>query len=86
MKKILPLILAIILVFSMASCAENKNENAQSTKDEEAQGNNVFTSQTGSFEYQLNAEGKCEIVNYTPASVTSHLRYHLLPELKTCHL
>ena len=70
MKKILPLILAIILVFSMASCAENKNENTQSTKEEEALGNNVFTSQTGSFEYQLNAEGKCEIVNYTPASVT----------------
>lgn len=70
MKKILPLILAIILIFSMASCSSKQESTETSTDRGVTPGkDNTYSSETGTYEYQLNEEGKCEIVSYTPASV-----------------
>lgn len=70
MKKILPLILAVILVFSLASCSSKQEGSANSTDRGVTPGqDNLHTSETGTYEYQLNEEGKCEIVSYKPASV-----------------
>lgn len=70
MKKFFPIILAIILVLCMASCSSKQSEEQTDAKDVIGGANqNVSQGETGSFEYQLNAEGKCEIVKYTPNSV-----------------
>ena len=70
MKKILPIILAIMLVLCMVSCSEKQTEDQTDVEDAVGGGNeNISQTETGSFEYQLNEEGKCEIVKYTPNSV-----------------
>jgi hypothetical protein len=70
MKKILSVMLAFLIIFGMASCSSDKTEE-QTDADEVVGGanENVSVTETGSFEYQLNEEGKCEIVKYTPNSV-----------------
>lgn len=70
MKKFFPIILAIILVLCMASCSSKQSEEQTDAENVVGGANeNVSQGETGSFEYQLNEEGKCEIVKYTPNSV-----------------
>ena len=70
MKKIILIILAIALILCMASCSSKQTEEQTDAEDVIGGVNdNVSKGETGSFEYQLNAEGKCEIVSYTPDSV-----------------
>lgn len=70
MKKFFPIILAIVLILCMASCSSEQSEEQTNAEDVVGGANeNVSQSETGSFEYQLNNEGKCEIVKYTPNSV-----------------
>ena len=71
MKKFLLIVLALLLIVCMASCSSKKGEKEEDT-DEVAAGakENVVKDENGTFEYDLNSEGKCEIVKYTPASVT----------------
>ena len=69
MKKIIPIILAIVLIFCLASCSSKQTEEQTEAEDIVVGNENISQGETGSFEYQLNAEGKCEIVSYTPNSV-----------------
>lgn len=70
MKKIFLMLLAALLIVCMAACSSNKQDGEGADETEAAGANqNEVELETGSFEYQLNEEGKCEIVKYTPASV-----------------
>ena len=70
MKKFFPIILAIVLIFCLASCSSEQSEEQTNAEDVVGGANeNVSQSETGAFEYQLNSEGKCEIVKYIPNSV-----------------
>ena len=70
MKKFFLIALAVVLVLSMASCSKEQTEEQTDAEDVIGGANeNVSQGETGSFEYQLNEEGKCEIVKYSPNSV-----------------
>lgn len=69
MKKIFSLILSILLIFSLAACSSDKSGDANDESDTESAQERVFREETGSYEYQLNDEGKCEITKYLPNSV-----------------
>ncbi len=70
MKKIFLMILAALLVVCMAACSSDKQDGESAEETEVAGANhNVVDDENGSFEYQLNEEGKCEIVKYSPKSV-----------------
>lgn len=69
MKKIFLALISALLVLCMVACS-SKNEEKQSEDVFAADGNqNVYTAETGSFQYELNSEGKCEITKYVPNSV-----------------
>ena len=72
MKKIFIIALALVLALCVASCsADKQNEEEELNQTEDALANqNVVAGEAGTFEYELNEEGKCEIVKYTPSSVT----------------
>lgn len=70
MKKIFLVILTALLIVCMASCSSSKQDGDEENVTEAVGANkNIVDDENGSFEYQLNEEGKCEIVKYTPASV-----------------
>ena len=74
MKRSILTILAIALVAALALCsvACSNKEDEKETDDAVLTPNaneNVYETETGSFEYALNDEGKCEITKYNPASV-----------------
>lgn len=74
MKRLFLTILAISLVAVLVLCtaACSKKESEKETDKAVLAPNvneNVYESATGTFEYALNDEGKCEITKYNPASV-----------------
>ena len=73
MKKILLIALALVLALCVVSCKADKQDEQKELEETEAAlaNQNVVEAESGSgsFEYELNEEGKCEIVKYTPSSV-----------------
>lgn len=70
MKKLFLILLALALTLCVASCSNDEKKGEEAVETEKAAANqNVFEDENGSYEYQLNEEGKCEIVKYSPASV-----------------
>lgn len=70
MKKIFLMILAVLLIVCMASCSSKKEEDEKVTENAEVGANDdSHEDATGTYKFQLNAEGKCEIVEFIPASV-----------------
>lgn len=70
MKKFFLVALALLIALCAVACSSGKkdDEAVDETEDEGAD-ENIFEDSYGSFEYQLNAEGKCEITKYSPNSV-----------------
>jgi hypothetical protein len=67
---ILSLALVAVLVLCTAACSNNESEKETDEAVLSPNANeNVYESTTGSFEYALNDEGKCEITKYNPSSV-----------------
>ena len=72
MKKIFLMILAVLLIVCMASCSSKKEEGENATDNVDAVAkDDSHEDATGVFKFQLNSEGKCEIVEFIPASVKS---------------
>ena len=72
MKKIFLIALALLLALCVVSCSNDKQNDEVNEETEAPLANqNVVESESGSFEYELNEEGKCEIVKYTPSSVNT---------------
>ena len=70
MKKIFLMILAALLIVCMVSCSSKEEENEKVTDEVQLGANEDSTKDaTGTFKFQLNSEGKCEIVEFVPASV-----------------
>ena len=70
MKKIFLIALALLLALCVAACSSGKQNDEELDQTEAPLADqNVVESESGSFEYELNQEGKCEIVKYTPSSV-----------------
>ncbi len=69
MKKILALILAALLIFTMAACSNDEQDaENEETKPVTANENTISTT-VGTFGYDTNEDGECEIISYSPASV-----------------
>ena len=67
---ILAIALAAVLLLSTVACSPKDAEDSTDRDVLTPNANeNVYESATGSFEYALNEEGKCEITKYNPASV-----------------
>ena len=67
---ILALALVATLVLCTAACSKKDSEKeTEATVLSPNANENVYESATGTFEYALNSEGKCEITKYNPASV-----------------
>lgn len=67
---VLALALAATLVLCTAACSGDKsNDSEKETEFTPATKEDAFVGETGTFEYALNSEGKCEITKYTPKSV-----------------
>lgn len=60
---------AAILLCTVACSSEESEESTDGSILTPNANENVYESATGTFEYALNEEGKCEITQYTPASV-----------------
>lgn len=69
MKKILSILLAGLLMLSLAACGDEKENESESKENETvAQDYIEDEAKTGKFEYDLNEMGDYEITSYTPAS------------------
>lgn len=74
MKRFFLTILALTLTASLLLCtvacsSEDTEESTDGSVLTPNANENVYETATGTFEYELNEEGKCEITQYTPASV-----------------
>ena len=75
MKRIFLTVLAIALATALllctVACSSDKTEDDKDAAVVAPNANeNVYVGESGSFEYELNEEGKCEIIKYSPSSVT----------------
>ena len=69
MKKILALILAALLIFTMVACSNDEQDAENEETTPITANENTISTAVGTFSYDINDNGECEIISYAPASV-----------------
>ncbi len=71
MKKLLALILAAMLIFSMVACSNKQTEDSTDDETDAIVKEDIVETAQGNYECDVNEDGDYEIVKYTPASVAA---------------